>query len=84
MAAAEFRARWQEGSSTRGQARAANGGSKLPHSTGAEADGVAMPLRKKSGRWPFARAALAIEERFLACASRRFAQNQKRGPLRSE
>jgi hypothetical protein len=42
------------------------------------------PYEKNSGRWPFARAALAIEERFLGCVSRRFAQRQTRGAQRSE
>jgi hypothetical protein len=42
------------------------------------------PYEKNGGRGLFARAALAIEERFLGCLSRRFAQRQNRGTLRSE
>jgi hypothetical protein len=55
----------------RGKPRAANGGSKLPHSTWITAVVMALP----NGY---------IQERFLDCVSRRFAQKQKRGTLRSE
>ena len=73
----DWRSRADAGS-TPGQARSANGGSKLPHSTGGtrlhEADGVqvakyvcraqrACPYGKR--RWALARSALTVEERFL-------------------
>ena len=57
--------------STPGQARAANSGSKLPHSIWLRWIVMALP----NGY---------IQERFLDCVSRRFAQKQKRGTLRSE